>query len=83
MDSGLGQASAGNFDYSNDSDFFRFTAEAGQVYQIDLERGTLEHYSSRMRLLDANGHWLSIREHGDSITWIAPESGNYYVEVNN
>ena len=38
----FGQSVAGELEYGEDSDYFRFTAEAGQLYRIDVALGTLE-----------------------------------------
>ncbi len=80
----VGQAAGGVLEYDGDSDVFRFTAESGRLYQIDVELGTLE--DSYLTLLNADGRQLqSNDDHGESkasqITWSAQESGEYYIEV--
>ena len=83
----VGEAIRGNVDYQGDADFFRFTAEAGKFYQIDVVLGTLE--DSFVSLWGAHGEGLRglarNDDYGDSlasrIIWEAPESGDYYAEV--
>ena len=74
----------GALDYDGDIDYFRFTAEEGQLYQIDVALGTL--VDSELELLGADGWRLSYNDdHGDSlasrIVWEAPASGAYHLEV--
>ena len=74
----------GVVDYEGDVDVFRFTAEEGQLYQIDVALGTLP--DSYLKLLDSDGWSLASNDdHGDSlasrIVWEAPASGNYYLAV--
>ena len=80
----VGQSAAGNLDYNGDIDFFSFTAQAGQLYKIDVALGTLD--DSYAALLNADG-WTEVEndDYGDSlasrINWAAPESGDYFIEV--
>ena len=74
----------GVIDYEGDSDYFRFTAEEGQLYQIDVALGSLP--DSLLALLDPDGWELAYNDdHGDSpasrVFWEAPESGDYYLAV--
>ena len=74
----------GVIDYVVDSDYFRFTAEEGQLYQIDVRLGSLP--DSELTLLGPDGWELTYNnDHGDSlasrIVWEAPASGAYYLEV--
>ena len=74
----------GVIDYVVDSDYFRFTAEEGQLYQMDVGLGTLP--DSVLRLLGPDGWELTYNyNHSDSpasrIVWLAPASGDYYLEV--
>ena len=74
----------GVIDYEGDSDYFRFTAEGGQLYQIDVSLGSLP--DSYLELRDSDGRRLeSNDDHGDSsasrIVWEAPASGDYYLVV--
>ncbi len=80
----VGQASAGAVDYEGDVDYFRFTAQAGQLYQIDVALDTLD--DSYLELRDADDWYLADNDDfGDSlasrIVWAAPESGDVYVVV--
>lgn len=80
----FGEAIAGAVDYEDDVDFFRFTATAGQLYQIDVALGALD--DSEVRLLGSGG-WIVVSndDHGNSpasgIFWEAPDSGDYYAKV--
>ena len=74
----------GVIDYPGDYDYFRFTAEEGQLYQIDVALGSLP--DSLLALLGPDGWELAYNDdHGDSwasrVVWLAPESGVYYLVV--
>ena len=74
----------GVIDYEGDIDYFRFTAEEDQLYQIDVALATLD--DSELELLGADGWRLAFNgDHGDSqasrIVWLAPESGVYHLVV--
>ena len=80
----VGEAVEGVIDYEGESDVFRFSAVAGQIYHMDVALGTLE--DSYLALLNADGYdFKSNNDHGDfkasRITWFAKESGDYYVRV--
>ena len=80
----VGTTAWGSIDYAQDVDYFRFTAEAGQLYEVDVALGTLE--DSNLTLLDSNGDFLIDNDdYGDSyasrVIWLAPVSGDYYIEV--
>ena len=78
----LGVGVEGVIDYEGDSDYFRFTAEEGQLYQIDVALGTLD--DSELTLRDSDG-WSLESDHGDSsasrIVWRAPDAGEYFLVV--
>jgi hypothetical protein len=80
----VGQSAAGKLDYRDDVDLFSFTAQAGQLYQIDVALGTLD--GSVVALLDADG-WTEVEndDYGDSyasrIIWYAERTGDYFIEV--
>ena len=74
----------GAVDYDDDIDFFRFQAERGQSYQIDVALGTLD--DSIVDLYDADGSYLDASyDYGDPyasrLYWEAPSSGERYVAV--
>ena len=74
----------GSLDYRGDVDFFVFDAVEGEVYQIDVEPGTLE--DPTVALYDADGWQLDYDDDsGDSLAprllWPASSSGPLYVEV--
>ena len=80
----VGASVGGVIDYEGDSDYFRFTAEEGQLYQIDVALGSLP--DSYLELLDSNGWDLAYNDdHGDSpasrVVWEALASGDYYLAV--
>ena len=80
----LGADVEGVIDYEGDSDYFRFTAEEGQLYQIDVALGSLP--DSLLTLLGPDGWQLTYNDdHGDSpasrVVWEAPASGDYYLAV--
>ena len=81
----VGTTVEGIVDYEGDVDLFRFTAAAGQGYQIDVALGSLDH--SLANLLDADRLWLTSTDVQGGlayrIVWEAPDSGDYYVEVSN
>ncbi|MCY3506740.1 MAG: PPC domain-containing protein [Chloroflexi bacterium] len=87
----VGQPVQGAIDPIDDVDIFRFTAQAGQLYQIDVELGTLDGFS--ISLLDGNRRRLKyewmLEYNADSgepiasrhIVWAAPDSDDYYVAL--
>ena len=80
----VGEAIPGALEYAEDSDYFSFEAEQGQLYQIDVSLDTLE--DSVIALYDADGQELAYNDdHADSlasrIDWEAPASVVYYLEV--
>ena len=74
----------GVMDYDGDIDFFRFQAERGQSYQIDVALGTLD--DSIVELYDVDWSFLETNDdYGDTyasrLYWEAPSSGERYVAV--
>ena len=74
----------GALGYDGDFDYFRFQAERGQSYQIDVALGTLD--DSVVSLVDSDGGWLDTNDdYGDTLAsrlyWTAPSSGERYVAV--
>ena len=74
----------GTLDYDDDIDFFRFQAERGQSYQIDVALGTLD--DSIVELYDVDWSFLdSSDDYGETyasrLYWEAPSSGERYVAV--
>ena len=74
----------GALDYDGDIDYFRFQAERGQSYQIDITPGTLDDpiatlYDVYGSLLDSND------DHGDTyasrLHFEASSSGEHFVAV--
>ncbi len=80
----MGADVRGALEYDGDIDYFRFQAERGQSYQIEVALGTLD--DSIVDLYDADGSLLdSNDDHGDTyasrLYWEAPSSGERYVAV--
>ena len=77
----VGDTVEGTIDFEGDQDLFRFTATAGQFYQIDVALGTLD--GSSVVLLDADGRTVK-DDYGNStasrIIWEAG-SGDYFIQV--
>ena len=80
----VGEAARGAIDSSIDYDYFKFQAEDGQRYQIDVALGTLT--DSFVTLYDSDGYeeaWGD--DYKDSlasqILWVAPTAGEYYLAV--
>ena len=74
----------GTLDYDDDIDFFRFQAEAGWSYQIDVALGTL--YDPKLDLFDSDGSFLDTNDdygetYASRLYWEAPSSGERYVAV--
>ena len=62
----MGADVRGALDYDGDIDFFRFQAEQGQSYQIDVALGTLD--DSIVSLLDSDGSFLDTNDdYGDTL----------------
>ena len=80
----VGADARGALDYDDDIDFFRFQAEQGQTYRIDVALGTLD--DSIVDLYDVDWSFLDTNDdYGDTIAsrlfWEAPSSGERYVAV--
>ena len=80
----VGAEVRGAVDYDDDFDYFRFQAERGQSYQIDVAPGTLD--DSIVNLFDSDGWFLDTNDdYGDTyasrLYWEAPSSGERYVAV--
>ena len=74
----------GALDYDGDIDYFRFQAEQGESYQIDVALGTLD--DSIVELYDADGSFLDANDDNGGtfasrLYWEAPSNGVYYVAV--
>ncbi len=81
---GVGADVRGALDYDDDIDYFRFQAERGQSYQIDVALGTLD--DSIVDLYDTDWSFLDTNDdYGDTyasrLYWEAPSSGERYVLV--
>ena len=81
---GVGADVRGTLDYDDDIDYFRFQAEQGQSYQIDVTQGTL--YDPKLDLFDSDGSFLDTNDdygetYASRLYWEAPSSGERYVAV--
>ncbi|MYD35626.1 MAG: hypothetical protein F4X20_01185 [Dehalococcoidia bacterium] len=82
----VGAIAAGALEYEGDVDYFRFTAEEGVLYQIDVALDTL--HDSYLELRDIDDVWTLAEDYdlrdsqaSPSIVWQAPESAEFYVVV--
>ena len=82
----IGETVGGAFDYEFDIDYFRFSAEEGQGYRIEVGHTLL---APDLALLARDGFTpepLDKYTHRDSdgyrLLWMATEAGTYYLEVN-
>ena len=80
----VGEAAGGSLEYDGDVDYFVFDAVEGEVYQIDVEPGTLE--DPTVALYDADGWQLDYNDDSRGslaprLLWPASSSGPRYVEV--
>ena len=81
---GVGADVRGTLDYDDDIDYFRFQAEQGQSYQIDVALGTL--YDPKLDLFDSDGSFLDTNDdygetYASRLHWEAPSFGERYVAV--
>ena len=80
----VGHGVEGVLDDGGDVDFFVFEAVEGELYQIDVVRGTLT--DSMVTLYDSDGSWLADNDGydgaiGPRLVWNAGSSGLFYVGV--
>lgn len=78
----VGMPIPGAIDYVGDIDVLRFTAREGQVYQLDVEVGTLK--ASSLELQDSSGGFLVSDNDpfgASRIVWEAPSAGDYHAVV--
>ena len=81
---GVGEPVVAGLEYAGDSDYFRFRAEKGRVYRMDLTLGTLDRYSYTVNLYGPGGDEIEWSLHlleKSGYAWQAPASGEYYVAV--
>lgn len=78
----VGRTIRGSKDYWRDYDYFRFSANAGQLYRVEV--ATSDQDSWDLKLYDADGEVLAYNFFsGDkgSIIWEATNSGDHYIKV--
>ena len=82
----IGEITEGTMDNFADSDFFRFEAEEGHVYNILLNHITITFQSAYIYASDGRtviheySPWGGPDPEGTLIPWIAPESSTYFLE---
>ena len=75
---------SGAIDPPSDLDYFRFSAQAGATYTIEVLLDT--HPDTGLALYDSRGNFLEENDDGDGmdggsrLEWTAPASGDYYLE---
>lgn len=79
-----GRVAQGMVDYEGDVDVFVFTAKKGELYDLDVDLGTLE--DALMTVEDAEGtvlEWNTGNLYGGvpRAFWRAPATGEYFVQV--
>ena len=87
----VGEVVEGALDYNFDFDYFRFRAEEGQRYRIGVNHETLR--ATSVMLYGPDGQtqeqwvyrWTDSSRvlHGAQMRWIAPDSDDYYLAVQN
>ena len=80
----VGVGARGAVDYEGDVDYFRFQAERGQSYQIDVALGSLD--DSIVEMYDSDGLFLDSNDDysgntASRLLWQASSSGELYVAV--
>ena len=83
----IGETVGGVLENELDLDYFKFSAEEGQGYRVDVDYGALL-FSSDLTLLSPDGFTqepLDKYTHSDHdgyrLLWMATEAGTYYLEV--
>ena len=80
----VGSAAVGSLEYGGDVDYFRFRAEEGEVYKIEVSLGTLSEFFIGV-VNDRGAYIETVFGSSDSPSsptiWEAPDSGDYYVAV--
>ena len=85
----VGEVVRGELDYVFDFDYFRFHAQEGQRYRMNVNHGTLRASSVGLYAPDGvhreNWNWKSreLVPSGPQIVWIAPSSDEYYFAIQN
>ena len=79
----MGEIAPGEVEYLQDSDFFRFDANEGQLYQIDLLQGILPVLRLAVFNLERDRYALAFASSREDlrIFWTAPETGQFYAKV--
>ena len=85
----VGEVVEGALDYMFDFDYFRFHAEVGRKYRMNVNHDSLRYTSVAVYAPDRSTQdvleWKSRRRvsSGPQILWMAPRSGEYYFAVQN
>jgi len=82
----LKEVVSGQINYSTDTDWFKFEAKAGVLYQAGVTLGSLE--DSRLRLISSDGTTelafnddVSFEDYSSRLFFFVEEPGTYYLEV--
>ena len=83
----IGETVSGDLDYEFDLDYFKFSAEEGQGYRVNIDYGGwLNHSNPSLYASDGftpeplDKYTYEDRD-GYRLVWMAPESGTYHLEV--
>lgn len=69
---------------ASDADWFKVSLQAGQHYIFTLNIHNTLGYTNNLSILDANGKAInSVMASDNSVSFIAANTGNYYLSVNN
>ena len=82
----IGETVGGALDYEFDLDYFKFSAEEGQGYRVNIDYGTLRRSYPRLYASDGfTPEPLEKYTHEDRdgyrLIWMATEGGTYHLEV--
>ena len=69
----------GSVDVLGDQDWFQFTTVAGWNYDFEVFQGSLD--ASKVSIYDTDGLTLLEESNAPSISWVAPQSGTYYLSI--
>ena len=83
----VGEPIAAGLEYAGDADYFRFRADKGRVYRMDLALGTfgtLDSYTYEINMYGPDGdeiEWSTATLEQTGYAWESPASGEYYVAI--
>ncbi len=82
----VGETVGGALDYEYDLDYFKFTAEEGQGYRVNIDYGTVRYLSLDLYASDSFtpeplDKYTQADRDGHGLLWMAREAGTYHLEV--